>query len=94
MNPDDAAVRGIASGDLVRVHNLRGACRARAAISNDILSGVVALPTGAWLGDNRDEDDPHGNPNTLTRDIGTSRLGQGSTAHTTMVEVSPIQRRD
>ena len=94
MNPDDAAVRGIASGDLLRVHNLRGACRARAAISNDILSGVVVLPTGAWLGDNRGEDDPHGNPNTLTRDIGTLHLGQGSTAHTTMVEVSPVQGHD
>jgi biotin/methionine sulfoxide reductase len=34
--------------------------------------------------------DPHGNPNVLTRDIGTSRLGQGCSAHTALVEVAPL----
>ena len=31
--------------------------------------------------------DQQGNPNTLTRDIGTSDLGQGNTAHSALVEV-------
>jgi biotin/methionine sulfoxide reductase len=46
------------------------------------------LPTGAWY----DPQQPgglerHGNPNVLTMDKGTSRLAQGCSAHTTMVQV-------
>ena len=29
----------------------------------------------------------HGNPNVLTRDKGTSKLGQGPSAHTCLIEV-------
>lgn len=90
LHPADAADRGIASGDLVRVHNARGACRARARVSADILQGVVALPTGAWYGGSGGNIDPDGNPNVLTRDIGTSRLGQGCSAHTALVEVARL----
>ncbi len=88
IHPDDAAARGIADGDLVRVFNTRGAARARALVSDGITPGVVALPTGAWYGDPGSNIDPHGNPNVLTRDKGTSRLGQGCSAHTALVEVS------
>ena len=35
------------------------------------------------------EAETQGNPNLLTRDRGTSRLGQGSSAHTTLVEIEP-----
>ncbi|MBS9717552.1 molybdopterin-dependent oxidoreductase [Pseudohalocynthiibacter aestuariivivens] len=87
IHPDDASKRGIRSGDVVRVFNARGACRARAAVSGDIRSGVVALPTGAWFGDPDGNIDPHGNPNVLTLDVGTSRLGQGCSAHTALVDV-------
>jgi biotin/methionine sulfoxide reductase len=82
---------GIATGDLLRVFNARGACRARALVSDDILPGVVALPTGAWFGDPGDNLDPHGNPNVLTRDVGTSRLAQGCSAHTALVEVARLE---
>ena len=49
------------------------------------------MSTGAWF----DPADPtateslckHGNPNVLTRDKGTSRLAQGPTAHTCMVQI-------
>ena len=49
------------------------------------------LPTGAWF-DPLDVNDvaqleKHGNPNVLTLDKGTSKLTQGCTAHTTLVEV-------
>lgn len=91
IHPEDAGARGIASGDLVRVHNTRGACQARARISQDIHPGVVALPTGTWYGDPGENTDPHGNPNVLTMDVGTSRLGQGSSAHTALVEVSLLK---
>ncbi|MEM8731449.1 MAG: molybdopterin-dependent oxidoreductase [Pseudomonadota bacterium] len=91
IHPEDAAARSIQSGDLVRVFNARGACRARADVSSDILQGVVALPTGAWYGDPGENIDPHGNPNVLTKDVGTSKLGQGCSAHTALVDVAPLE---
>jgi biotin/methionine sulfoxide reductase len=87
IHESDAASRGIATGDLVRVFNRRGATRARARVTADILPGVVALPTGAWFGAPGGNIDPQGNPNVLTRDVGTSRLGQGTSAHSALVEV-------
>ncbi len=90
LHPQDAKERGISSGDLVRVFNKRGACRARATVSTDILLGVVALPTGAWYGNPGDNIDPHGNPNVLTLDVGTSKLGQGCSAHTALVDVAKL----
>jgi biotin/methionine sulfoxide reductase len=91
IHPDDARTRNIRSGDLLRVFNARGACRARAQVSRTSAPGVVALPTGAWFGEPGDNIDPHGNPNVLTRDAGTSRLGQGCSAHTALVEVKRLE---
>ena len=84
---DDAAARGISNGDIVEVFNDRGACYARASISDSIRHGVVALPTGAWFAPGDDDIDRYGNPNVLTRDLGTSRIGQGCSAHTALVEI-------
>jgi biotin/methionine sulfoxide reductase len=56
------------------------------------MPGVIQLATGAWYDPDRPGDPDalckHGNPNVLTRDIGTSTLGQGPTAHSTLVEVA------
>jgi biotin/methionine sulfoxide reductase len=90
INPDDARQRSIAEGDIVRVFNDRGACRAKATLSNEIRRGVVSLPTGAWFEPGRDDIELQGNPNVLTRDLGTSRLGQGCSAHTTLVDIRPM----
>jgi len=91
MNPQDARQRGIAEGDVVRIFNHRGACLAGVAFTDTIRRGVIELATGAWY-EPQDYNDPdsleiHGNPNVLTRDVGTSRLGQGPTAHSCLVEV-------
>ncbi|MCZ6524118.1 MAG: molybdopterin-dependent oxidoreductase [Alphaproteobacteria bacterium] len=88
INPGDAAARGIEDGDVVRLYNDRGACLAGARLSGEVRPGVIVLPTGAWY----DPEEPaglerHGNPNVLTLDKGTSRLGQGPSAHTTLVEI-------
>jgi biotin/methionine sulfoxide reductase len=91
INPVDASARGIDDGDLVKVYNNRGACRAHAHVSADIRAGVVSLPTGAWLQPGADGTDAQGNPNILTRDLGTSRIGQGSSAHTTLVEITRLE---
>jgi biotin/methionine sulfoxide reductase len=87
----DAKARGIADGDVVRVFNDRGACLAAAVVTDEIMPGVVKLSTGAWWdpeypGD-RTKLDRHGNPNTLTRDVGSSRLSQGCTAQTCLVQI-------
>jgi biotin/methionine sulfoxide reductase len=91
LHADDAAARGIAEGDIVRVFNDRGACLAGVRLTRECLRGVAMLATGAWL-DPLDTGDPdslcvHGNPNVLTQDVGTSRLAQGPSAQSCLVEV-------
>jgi biotin/methionine sulfoxide reductase len=88
LNPIDALERNIKDGDLVRLFNSRGACLAGAVVSEDIRLGCAELATGAWYDPNPAGDlDRAGNPNVLTLDKGTSSLGQGSSAHTALVEV-------
>jgi len=93
MHPDDAAVRGLVEGSVVRVFNARGSIAAGLRLSDGIRRGVAAIATGAWW-DPMDPADPaspciHGNANVLTRDIGTSRLGQGCAAQSCLVRVAP-----
>ncbi|MGE0748952.1 MAG: molybdopterin guanine dinucleotide-containing S/N-oxide reductase, partial [Rhodospirillales bacterium] len=91
INPADAAARGIADGDVVRLYNGRGACLAGAFVTDRIRPGVVQVSTGAWY----DPAEPgipgsldkHGNPNVLTIDKGTSQLAQAPIAQTVLVEV-------
>ncbi|CAN0477542.1 unnamed protein product, partial [Discosporangium mesarthrocarpum] len=91
LHPGDAAARGLVEGDLVRMFNDRGALIAGVRITDGLLPGVAQLPTGAWYDPAdptiADSIDKHGNPNVLTIDRGTSRLGQGPIAHTVLVEI-------
>ncbi|GAA1003031.1 putative biotin sulfoxide reductase BisC [Acrocarpospora pleiomorpha] len=91
LNPGDASARGISPGDVVLVRNERGSCFAGAVLDDAVRQGVVHLATGAWF----DPVDPatagspcaHGNPNVLTLDKGTTRLGQAPIAMSCLVEV-------
>jgi biotin/methionine sulfoxide reductase len=105
MHPDDAASRGIEDGDIIRLFNPRGACLAAVRLTDGIRPGVIQLPTGAWYDPQDANDDAplcvHGNPNVLTRDVGTSALAQGCTGQLTTVQVErfdgnlpPIQAYD
>jgi biotin/methionine sulfoxide reductase len=91
INSENAASRGICNHDVVRVFNTRGACLAVAVLSDDILTNVVQMSTGAWLDATLQDDGTllchHGNPNLLTLDKGTSRLAQGPTAHSCLVNI-------
>ena len=91
LNPEDAAARGLKPGDIVRVFNDRGACLGGLRTDPGLMRGVAMMATGAWF-------DPlqpgvpgslcvHGNPNVLTPDVGTSRLGQGPSAQSCLVQV-------
>lgn len=91
LHPKDAAERGISDGDVVRVFNDRGACLAGAVLSDALRPGVVQLATGAWY-DPLDPCEPntldkHSNPNVLTADRGTSRLSQGCSAQSCLVQI-------
>lgn len=91
MHPVSAEARGIAEGDIVKVYNRRGSFLACAQISRSITPGAVRVPTGAWYDPIIDADGlplcVHGNPNVLTRDIGTSSLAQGCAGQITAVQV-------
>ena len=60
-------------------------------LSGDVCPGVVQLSTGAWYDPETQDGDQslcvHGNPNVLTRDIGTSRLAQGCSGQLTVLEM-------
>lgn len=86
LHPDDARARGIKDGDNVRVFNARGACFAVAKLAEGIMAGVALLPTGSTF-DPDGTTDRGSNPNVLTRDIGTSELGQGCAAQSCLVQV-------
>jgi anaerobic selenocysteine-containing dehydrogenase len=85
LHPDDAAARGIADGDAVRVRNARGEVGARARIGDVVGRGVVALPSGWWA-----TRSPGATAaNELTTDELTDR-GGGGAFHGARVEVERV----
>jgi biotin/methionine sulfoxide reductase len=90
ISPADAARRGLKNGDIVRVFNERGECLAGVQVDPGTAEGVTVMATGSWY-------DPvdgsplalerHGNPNVLSFDAGTSKLAQGPSALSVLVEV-------
>jgi biotin/methionine sulfoxide reductase len=57
------------------------------------MPGVVQLATGAWFSPAERQTGSdrtfcaHGNPNVLTRDAGTSKLAQGPSAQTCLIQM-------
>ncbi len=88
INPTDARRRAVSDNDIVRIFNDRGATLASACLDDGVRAGVIVLPTGAWFDPSGDDDlEVHGNPNVLTRDVGTSTLCQGTSAHSCLVDL-------
>jgi anaerobic selenocysteine-containing dehydrogenase len=83
MHPADAAPRGIATGQLVRVFNARGQFVARAAVGDTVKPGVVVAPSVWW---NRYTPDGV-NCNTTTSTALTD-FGGGATFFDNLVAVS------
>ncbi|MCR9088887.1 MAG: trimethylamine-N-oxide reductase TorA [Rhodobacteraceae bacterium] len=91
IHPDDAGARGIADGDVVRVFNGRGQMLAGAVLTDAIMPGVIRVNEGGWF----DPVDPetvgslckYGDVNTLSPDLGTSKLAQGNCGHTVLADV-------
>lgn len=91
LSPRDAAQRGLKGGDVVRVYNRRGSCLAATVVDDRVLPGVIIMATGAWFDPQDEELERHGNPNVLTLDLGTSRLAQGTSALSALVQIERWQ---
>jgi anaerobic selenocysteine-containing dehydrogenase len=82
LAPDDAARRGIAAGDQVRVYNDRGSALFTAEVTDDTRPGVAVIE-GIWW--HRFQDGGRG-VNVLTDDR-VADLGGGPAFHSNLVEV-------
>jgi anaerobic selenocysteine-containing dehydrogenase len=78
----DAAARGIASGDQVRVYNDRGACLLRAQVDGVVRRGVVCVPSVRWASMAPDRR----SVNALTSERLTDK-GGGPTLYSCLVQV-------
>ena len=86
INPKDAAERGIADGDQIRVFNDRGTLLGRCRVSNRIMPGVIDIPQGAWYSPDSNGVDQGGCVNTLTSERWTP-IAFGNAQHTIMCQV-------
>jgi len=86
IHPNDAAVRRIHSGQLVRVGNERGWCRLVAEVTDAVRPGVMATTTVWWPKFSPDQR----NVNWTTSDR-LADLGGGSTFYTNLVTVEPAE---
>lgn len=84
MHPNDAAARGVAEGDAVRIFNDRGTLTLTAMINPNLPAGVVATHMD-WAKLSIDGM----NSNVLTSERLTD-LGAGATFYSALVEVAKI----
>ena len=68
IHPADAAARGIAHGDRVRVFNERGATHLPARVTDRIAPGVVSIKEGVWFTPDAAGQDTRGCANVLIED--------------------------
>jgi anaerobic selenocysteine-containing dehydrogenase len=85
IHPEDAEVRGISSGDAVRVWNDFGEVRVTARLSPDLQPGVVLLPKGLWSHNTISGT----TANAVAPDSYTD-LGQGACFNDARVEVAKV----
>lgn len=93
LHPDDASARGIADGDVVRVWNHRGQVLAGAVVSEGIKPGVICIHQGAWPDLDPDNDGicKNGAVNVLTKDLPSSKLGNGCAGNTALAWLEKYQ---
>src|SRR5579859_1670381 len=89
IHPDDAAPRGIASGDEVRVGNARGSFVARAEVNDRVRPGVVASTKGRWPGTSKG-----GRTINATVSDRDADMGTGAVYHDNRVRVDKVAARN
>jgi anaerobic selenocysteine-containing dehydrogenase len=85
ISPDDAAARGVADGDPVRIGSARGAFEARARVTREVPPGTVWMRDG-WEGLNRVTSGQAAIPDEA---VDTFHFAAGQATFEAMVEVSP-----
>jgi anaerobic selenocysteine-containing dehydrogenase len=85
IHPDDAGVRGIKDGDLVRVYNERGSFQLKARVTDKARPGVVVALSVWWKKLTQDG----GNANDVTSQ-GLTDLGAAATFYDVLVEVEKL----
>lgn len=85
MSREDAAARGLQSGQEVRVHNHLGEVRCRLKISAEQRPGVVELPKGLWRRHTR-----NGMTSNALCGDGPTDLGDGAVFNDARVEVTAV----
>jgi anaerobic dimethyl sulfoxide reductase subunit A len=91
LHPDDAAARGIADGEHVRVYNERGQTVLPARVTDRVARGVVSIKEGAWFALDAGGRDRRGCANVLTED--RAAPSGASTYNTCRVEIEPWTER-
>jgi anaerobic dimethyl sulfoxide reductase subunit A len=86
INTADAAARGIANGQAVRVFNARGVTTLPARVTDRVAPGVVSIKEGAWFTPNACGEDTHGCANVLTADVASPAAA--ATFNTCFVDVA------
>ena len=86
LDKADAAARGIADGDRIRVANARGAFEAVAEISDRVRPGVAATTKGRWAKFSG------GATVNATIDERDSDMGGGAVFHDNRVEIATVSR--
>lgn len=71
MHPADAAARGLADGQRVRIFNELGQGRVPLKVSENVMPGVVCLPEGVWVDLDEQGIDQSGATNLYTSTAGT-----------------------
>jgi anaerobic selenocysteine-containing dehydrogenase len=85
LHPRDAAARGIADCQLVRVFNDRGSFQARAVVGETVKAGVV-VAQGIWWA----KYTPDGANCNATTSSRLTDFGAGATFFDNLVEVRPV----
>jgi biotin/methionine sulfoxide reductase len=95
LHKDDAQARGIVDGDVVRVWNQRGQVLAGAVVSDGIRLRYLYSP-GAWPDLELTEGGicKNGAVNVLTKDLPSSKLGNGCAGNTALAWVEKYQGRN
>ncbi|MFC4062664.1 molybdopterin-dependent oxidoreductase [Planomonospora corallina] len=85
VNPQDAAARGLAAGQRVRVFNEHGAFEAEVEISERVRPGVAASTKGHWR-----KLSPGGAAVNAVVGERDADLGRGAVYHDNLVEIAPL----
>jgi anaerobic selenocysteine-containing dehydrogenase len=85
MHPDDAAVRGVTSGDAVRVFNALGEVHCLVEVSEAVREGTVSLAKGLWRRSSFNQ-----STGTALAPATLSDLGGGACFNDARVEVAKI----